>query len=380
VQCGGLPLNGTGATVNQFTGATGAVTEGNYRQNSKEQRHYIGIDARLTQGPLYLDPTFIYMTSSADVYRNLAIEGFGTVNTTTLVAGLAQGFGPRVTQNTSGWLLDIRGGYRVGPVLVEGIVMWSPGDDAQNDNFKKSHLYHAINVDNAYGGAWSEILAGGSVDYFTGSASAMTENHGLGRYGMRRVGSRLTYSVTPAFDVNMKWQSAWSDTKVDIDAPAGSAVASSFGAVPCANRNGGLVATATGATVGAATAAGAAARACLASPYGEKTYIGTEIDAGLTYRFAPGLTFDAVYGHLFAGSALDTSYFDNVATSAVETSTDTIVLAINRAGDFLEKTLGADANGWRWGRLHTATLYAPLFENLGNAQNEGPFANDGGKF
>jgi hypothetical protein len=40
------------------------------------------------------------------------------------------------------------------------------------------------------------------------------------------------------------------------------------------------------------------------NPDGDANYIGTELNAGVTWRFAPGLTLDLVYGHLFSGSAL----------------------------------------------------------------------------
>jgi hypothetical protein len=316
VQCAGLPSNGTGATFNQFTGALGAVTLGNYRQNSKEDRHYLGIDARFTSGPFYLDPTVIYETSTVDVYRGAvgAAGGFGGAAntaglTSTLAGGLSQGFGPRVTQNTSSWLVDVRGGWRMGPLLMEGIVIWTPGDDAQQDTFKSTKTYKGVNVDNGYGGGWSEMF-GGTVDYFTGKGHGMAENHGLGRYGRRTLGGKFTYSVTPAFDVNLKVNTNWTDTKVDIDAPAASVVAASYGTTPCGAWNGAVAGTQlTVAGAPNARASGDAYVACRESPYGEKSHIGEEIAAGITYRFAPGLTFDAVYSHLFAGGALDTSYF-----------------------------------------------------------------------
>ena len=48
---------------------------------------------------------------------------------------------------------------------------------------------------------------------------------------------------------------------------------------------------------------------------GDSSYIGTEADLGLTWRFAPGLTFDLVGAYLFAGGALDTTQVVNgVAT------------------------------------------------------------------
>ena len=38
---------------------------------------------------------------------------------------------------------------------------------------------------------------------------------------------------------------------------------------------------------------------------GTDSYVGTEIDLGLTWRFAPGLTFDLVGAYFIAGGALD---------------------------------------------------------------------------
>jgi hypothetical protein len=280
VSCAGLPSNGTMAAVNQFTGAVTTANLGNYRQNSHEDRWYLGLDTRLTAGPFYLDPTFIYEHSNVDVYR-------GTTGTT-LAAGLAQGVGQRVHQKINSWLVDVRGGWRIGPLLLELMAMWTPGDDAQHDSFRNSRVYHPVNVDIGYGASWTELLSLGSVDYFTSAAHGMGENVGLGRYGRRQIGTRVTYSVTPAFDVNFKGAAAWTDTKVDTDAVA-AATGGSFGAVPCAF------------TPSIAGCAGTNLR-------GDHRFIGVEVDGGITYRFAPGLSFDAVYGHLFTGSALDNTW------------------------------------------------------------------------
>jgi hypothetical protein len=280
VQCAGLPSNGSMVALSQFTGGvTTAANLGNYRQNSQEDRWYFGVDTRFTAGPFYLDPTFIYEHSNVDVYR--------ATNGTTLAAGLLQGVGQRVHQKIDSWLVDIRGGWRVGPLLIELMAMATPGDDAQHDSFKNSKVYHPVNVDIGYGASWTEILSLGSVDYFTSAAHGMGENIGLGRYGRRQIGTRLTYSFTPAFDVNFKAAAAWTDTKVDTDAP-GTFVQSSFGVTPCA--------------------LGSLAACAGTNQRGDHRFIGVEADGGITYRFAPGLSFDAVYGHLFSGNALQSTF------------------------------------------------------------------------
>jgi penicillin amidase len=81
-------------------------------------------------------------------------------------------------------------------------------------------------------------------------------------------------------------------------------------------------------------------------------------------------------GDLARGSA----YWDDVSTAdVVETRADTVAVALNAAGASLTALLGEDPAGWLWGRIHTLTLTANLFDQAGVDQfNHGPFANDGG--
>jgi hypothetical protein len=44
---------------------------------------------------------------------------------------------------------------------------------------------------------------------------------------------------------------------------------------------------------------------------GDDRYLGTEVDLGTTWRFAPNTAFDLVGAYLFAGSALDTRVCPN---------------------------------------------------------------------
>lgn len=73
-------------------------------------------------------------------------------------------------------------------------------------------------------------------------------------------------------------------------------------------------------------------------------------------------------------------YFDDVSTAEViETRGDIVRVAFNDAGAELAAALGEDPQGWLWGRLHTLTLTANLFDAAGVAEfNHGPLANDGG--
>lgn len=81
------------------------------------------------------------------------------------------------------------------------------------------------------------------------------------------------------------------------------------------------------------------------------------------------------------GGLLTGSYWDDVSTADVEeTQADIVAAALASAGAFLRGELGAPT-GWLWGRLHTVTLRADLFDRNGVPQyNSAAYANDGGMF
>ena len=73
------------------------------------------------------------------------------------------------------------------------------------------------------------------------------------------------------------------------------------------------------------------------------------------------------------------SYWDNVETDFDETPDGVVLGALDAAGTWLVENLGATADEWMWGRIHTLTLRADLFDAFGIPSfNNGPFANDGG--
>lgn len=310
VQCAGLPSNGANATQNQITGVITAPAAllGNYRTSSTEARHYFAVDAQTNFGPFYFDPTIIYETSSVDVYSTTGGDG--------LDAGFTQGTGKKNTQDTRSWLVDLRGGWRAGPLLLEGMFVWTPGDDAQHDSFRTTKVYHPISTDGAGWGGWAEILSPGSVDYLNGASPGINENGGLGRYGIMRVGGRASYALTPDFTLSGKAASWWTDTKVDTDAPAGTqrtgVGSASYGAVPCAGPS------------------GQAPGAGCDTFRGDSRWVGVEASVGATYRFAPGLTFDVVYAHLFSGPALDSTNPNQVTGTNVSNKAQDADLAAAR--------------------------------------------------
>lgn len=79
---------------------------------------------------------------------------------------------------------------------------------------------------------------------------------------------------------------------------------------------------------------------------------------------------------------LSTDYWDDLTTpDEGETREDILIAAMNDAGAWLEENLGEEPDDWRWGRIHTVTLAADLFNDAGIRMfNNGPYANDGGLY
>ena len=219
-----------------------------------ENRHTIGLDARWRSGPFSLDPTVFYQFGDREMFRSAAAGG-----------GIHE-------SDVSAWLVDIQGGFRAGPLLLEVRGIYSTGNKAGDDLSKKIKYYEPLDMDTNYYITWAQILALG-VDYFNGgggSNGGMSTNVGYDRYGRAQFGVRATYSLTPALAFYGIVSPTWTAQKVDTNT----------------NVVGGLR---TAPTSG-----------------GDSRYIGTETDLGMTWRFAPNVAFDLVGGYLFAGGALDT--------------------------------------------------------------------------
>jgi hypothetical protein len=173
------------------------------------------------------------------------------------------------------WLVDIQGGFQLGPLLLEARGIWSPGNNASDDLRRRVRYFEPLDLDTSYYAGWANILALGP-DYFNGGQGAVQsfDTHiGYDRYGRRQLGFRATYSLTPELAFYGVVSPTWSDKKVDTDTTI---------------------------------VAGGNNRTAPVSG-GDSRYIGTEADLGLTWRFAPNTVFDLVGAYLFAGGALDTS-------------------------------------------------------------------------
>jgi penicillin amidase len=75
------------------------------------------------------------------------------------------------------------------------------------------------------------------------------------------------------------------------------------------------------------------------------------------------------------------TYWDDVSTPGTQDEADIVPAAVNAAATWITTNLGPTPDDWRWGRIHTITLAADVFDAAGIPRyNNGPWANDGGNY
>jgi len=223
---------------------------------TQEHRHTIGVDARWRSGPFSLDPTLMFQFGEKT--QRLATNEFIHADIRALLA-------------------DVIFGFQLGPLLLEARGAWSPGNESNDDLRGKIRYFEPLNLDTGYYAGWAAIFALG-IDYYNGGGGTMQSmptNIGYDRYGRRQLGFRAIYSLTPELSFTGVVSPTWTDQKVDTDTSIVAGGASRT--APAAATNG-----------------------------GDSRYLGTEVDLGMTWRFAPNTVFDLQGAYLFAGGALDT--------------------------------------------------------------------------
>ena len=255
-----------GGSMNSAGAVGGGAPAGDAANH--EERYTAGVDARWRIGAFGLDPTISYQWGS---YETQAQRTNGSVG--------------KVTGTASAWLFDVIASYQLGPLLLEGRGMYTTGNKARDNLSRGKYYYEPLDLDTGYWNGWSGIFALG-VDYFNGGGGfnqGMSTNIGYDRYGRGQFALRATYSITPAWSVYGVVSPAWTAQAVDTD-------------------------TGCPALTVATSATGCASRVAVNSnsfAKGDSSYLGTEINGGITWRFAPNTAFDLAAYYLFAGSALD---------------------------------------------------------------------------
>ena len=168
--------------------------------------------------------------------------------------------------------------------------MWTSGQSAKISPYRAINYYQPLDLDTGYLSDWGTQIFSLGVDYFQqlNTGPQFVGNAiGYDKYGRIAFGAKASYAVTPALTVGFGVQPNWTDKKVDTD----SIVITGGGLQPSF-----------------------VCRKTLQScrPEGDSQYLGTELNAALTYRFAPGIAFDFALGYLFSGNALAHRYVGTV--------------------------------------------------------------------
>jgi hypothetical protein len=230
-----------------------------------ETRHTIGFDARWRFGSFGLDPTAYFQWGKMD---------------TLATSSTSNGSRKPVDGNISSFLVDIIGSWSAGPLLLEGRMVYSPGNKARDSIPQGKHYFEPLDTDTGYWSTWGAILALSDADFGTGlNNGGMTTNVGYDRYGRAGFGIRATYSLTPALAFYGTISPTWTAESVDTDTGVA-------GATRTIVNDHSFV-------------------------KGDSNYIGTEFNVGMGWKFAPNASLDMIGAWLNAGSALDTAELRN---------------------------------------------------------------------
>lgn len=255
--------------------------------NINETRYTVGLDTRFRMGPFSLDPTVYYQFGHRRVITPAGFAASG---------GVA---GQKRKADIDAWFFDIRAGFQLGPLLLQGVGVYTTGNSARNDTLGTVRYYQPLTTDTGYLADWGTQLTSLGLDYLSalneaGRNVAYPGAHiGWDKYGRAQLGVKATYAITPALSAmaGVNWH--WTAEAVD--------------------RN------------GTPTAGAGILPSFTGGPRDNSRYIGTELMALISWRFAPGLSWDNAAGYMFAGRALDAITLDtqgprNARDSAIVTS------------------------------------------------------------
>ncbi|PYM95700.1 MAG: hypothetical protein DME04_04115 [Candidatus Rokuibacteriota bacterium] len=252
-----------GGSTNSAAANGGGAPAGD--STNQEDRYTVGLDLRWRSGPFGFDPIIHYQWGQAD---HQAVRTNGAVG--------------RVEGDVSSYLVDLIGSFLAGPFLLEARGVYSPGNKARDNLAQSIRYYQPLTTDGGFYSRWAALLASGDVDYFN---SQLVTNQGrfigYDRYGIAALGLRATYNITPSFNVYSWITQMWTAEKVDTDTNAAPGLgAGSISRTTVDDRS---------------------------WVEGDSRNIGTEIDLGFQWRFAPNILLEVQGAYLFAGHALDTA-------------------------------------------------------------------------
>jgi hypothetical protein len=252
-------------TSTEFTG-TGAASRGGIN----EYRHTVGLDARYRMGPLSIDPSVLYQWGQRAVIASSSFTDAGAIA------------GRKYHADINAWLVDVREGYQLGPLLLEALQVWSTGNKSRNTTLDTVSYFQPLDLDTSYLGDWGPQLTALGLDYLNAMDEAGArvaypgDAIGWDKYGRIQLGVKATYAITPALSamVGVNWH--WTAEAVDKNSTA----VSGAGLLPVFNNPG--------------------------NKENNSRYVGTELMALLSWKFADNLVWDNAFGYMFAGQVLST--------------------------------------------------------------------------
>ena len=224
------------------------------------RRHTFGAEAKWNVGAFRLEPSLFWQLGEqgiAPVLRNGQVKNSVDVRS---------------------WIFDGIAGYRLGPLDLSTRFMYTPGQEAQQrvENGSDVAYYQSLHTGFAYMTGWTEIQTA-SVGYNNALLAGcrgcvLWQNPSYDKYGRIMWAVKADYALTPALNLYGIVNASWTDKDVDENGIVGTT-----GITPDFGKN----------------------------TRGENRYLGTELDLGMTWRFAPNTQLDLVWAYLFAGSAFD---------------------------------------------------------------------------
>lgn len=241
---------------------------GDFRGDMDEARYTVGVDARYRMGPFSLDPTVFYQYGHRTVIAPANFAASGAIP------------GRRYRADLDAWFIDVRGGFQLGPLLLQALYVYSTGNSARNNTLDKVRYFQPLSTDTGYQADWGNQLTGLGLDYLNawneggGRIAYPGVAIGWDKYGRHQIGLKATYAVTPALSITGGVNGHWTATAVDRNGTA--------------TAGAGILPVFAGAT-----------------PRDNERYVGTEFFALVGWRFAPGLSWDNAFGYMKMGPALD---------------------------------------------------------------------------
>ena len=228
------------------------------------QVHTFGAEAKWTMGALRVEPS---------VFWQLGSQGISPVRINNSVKN---------SVDVRSWIFDGIAGYRLGPLDLSTRFMYTPGQETQQIVANGSDIGYfqtPVNPGFAYFTGWTEIQTS-QVEYnnslYAGCPGCtLRQNPSYDKYGRIMWAVKADYTLTPALNFYGILNVSWTDEDVD--------------------RN-----QIVGATGSVRSLRGDQVR-------GEENYLGTELDLGMTWRFAPNTALDLVWAYMWTGGAFDQS-------------------------------------------------------------------------